>query len=117
LLVVCDCGTGEDPGCALQRGGQFPMEKETFEGLLVTLKTTMSPFDRRDMLKDVLAGSYLTAKQFAAILGLIQNNFRLEAAQVAVPRLVNPKAALGLSSQFTSPFDQRDYVKLVSQQP
>lgn len=117
LPVVRDCGTGDDPGCTMQRGGQFPMDKETFDGLVVSLKNTMSPFDRRDMLKDVLANTYLTTKQFAAILGLIQGNFRMEAAQVAVPRLVNPKAALGLSSQFSSPFDQRDYVKLVSQQP
>lgn len=117
-VVARDCGTGpDDSGCLLQKNGKWPMDAETFRGLTQSLRGTPSEFSKKEMVESVLANQVLTAKQLGALFDLFQSEFnRMDLAKLAVPKLTNPSAALGLSVKFDSSFNRSEYVKLVSAQ-
>lgn len=110
-----DCGTGRDPDCEVMRGMDYPMDGETFRGLVSGLKGQDNEIERRDMAKSMLAQSRLTTRQLGVILDFFPNEIeRMDVAKAAVPRLVNPKHAFGLSTKFENSIYQADFTKLIT---
>lgn len=118
MPVVRDCGTGpDDAGCGVQRNGRWAMDAETFGGLMTTLKATSSEFTKKEMTENIVKGQALTAKQLGFVLDQFNSEFtKLEVAKLAVPVVVNPPAAIGLSVKFNSSFNRGEFVKLVTAQ-
>lgn len=116
-LMKRDCGTGDDPGCDLNRGGVLPMDRATFQGLMQSLQSTPADLSREQMVYAVLVNNGLTAAQLGLILDLFRSELsKLNVAKKAAPRLSNPGAALGFSSKFRSSLNQTEYVRLISAQ-
>jgi hypothetical protein len=112
-----DCGTGQDPGCSMQRAAHWAMDGETFSGFYQSQKSTSSDLARADMCRSVLGNNWITAKQLGMLLELFNSDLvRLDVAKVAAPHTVNPQHALGLTSKFRSSLLQRDFTALMSQQ-
>jgi hypothetical protein len=115
--VARDCGTGQDPGCTLSRGGGYAMDAITFQGLITAMRANRGDLIRRDTATSILAHNYLTAIQLGLILDLFSSDLlKLDVAKVAAPRVVNPSHALGLVVKFRSSLLQRDYTTLISAQ-
>lgn len=111
-----DCGTGQDPGCVLARNGQLPMDADAFNGFVGSLKGNPNEILRQEMAEQVLQDSYVTAKQLGVVLDQFQNEIlKLEVANTAAPRVVDPKNAIGLSSKFRSSIHQSEFVKVMTQ--
>ena len=112
-----DCGTGADPGCTVQRNGLWAMDRAAFEGFLTSLRAARGEFARGDIASSVLSRNAVTAMQLGIVLDQFASEFRkMEVAKVAAPRVVNPQAAVGLSAKFSSTFNQREFVELMSRQ-
>ena len=112
-----DCGTGEDPGCALPRGGQLPMDRETFAGFMASLRSNANEFTKLDIVKSTLGANTLTALQLGQVLDQFRNEFtKLDAAKVAAPRLTNPQHALGHAAKFRNSFSASDYSAIIAAQ-
>lgn len=116
-VVARDCGTGDDSGCTMQREGRWPMDRDTFNGFLGSLRATPSDLVRAEMCKAVLANNFLTAKQLGMVLELFNSDLiRLDAAKLAARHTVDPLHALGLTSKFRSSMLQADFARLMSEQ-
>ncbi len=114
-----DCGTGpNDPGCLMVRDGRFAMDGPTFQGFLASMRANQSEMMRGTMAQSMLQQNYLTAMQLDPMLDLFSSEMiRLDFAQKAAPRVVNPQHAIGLSTKFRSSMMQTGYLQLMSQQP
>lgn len=112
-----DCGTGDDPGCTMQRGGHRPMDAETLRGLLEALGSNGNEINRFDIAKTTLQTEYLTAKQLGLVLDLFDNEiYRFDVAKLAAPHVVNPKHAMSLSTKFNNSIYATDFTKLMVSQ-
>lgn len=118
-VVQRNCGTGpNDPGCMMVRDGQFAMEAATYQGFLASLRANRSEMLRLQMASNMLAANYLTAAQLDPMLDLFASEMmRLDFAQRAAPRVVNPQHAIGLSVKFRSSMMQTGYTQVMAQQP
>jgi hypothetical protein len=112
-----ECGTEPDSGCAMQRKGQWAMDKETFDGLMSALKANPSEYMRKEMLTAVLAGNFVTAKQLGLILDVFASDYvRYEVVKAAAPITVDPSHALILAKKFTSGWYQTQLTQLMAGQ-
>jgi hypothetical protein len=112
-----DCGTGNDPGCAMMRNGVQAMDGTTYQGFLTSLRTNSNELVRADLVGTIVRNSGLTALQLAAVLDLFNNELtRLEVAKTCAPRVVNPQHALGFASKFNNTFTAQEYVQVMSAQ-
>lgn len=118
-MVRRDCGTGpNDPGCMMIRDGQFAMEAATYQGFLQSLRANRSEMMRGSMANSMLENNYVTAAQFEPMLDLFNSEMmKLDFAQRAAPKLVNPQHAIGFSVKFRSSMMQSGYTQLMAQQP
>lgn len=115
--VARDCGTPADAGCEMQRGGHWAMDRDTFNGLLQSLRGNSSDLTKADMCRAVLGNNWITAKQLGLVLDFFSSDLiRLDVAKVAAPHTVNPQHALGLSSKFRSSLLQADFTRLMADQ-
>lgn len=115
--VVRDCGTGQDPGCNMKRNGEYPMDAETFSGLLTALRSNHNEIEREEMATSTFSANYLTSKQLAAVLDLFRNEItRLDVAKAGVGKLVNPKHALGLGAKFQNSIHAGEFTEAVNAQ-
>jgi hypothetical protein len=112
-----DCGTGNDPGCALLRNGRPAMDAVTFQGVVASLRNTPNELTRADMAFSALDANNLTALQLGALMDLFQNDFTmLDVTKRAAAHVVNPQAAIGLSVKFRNSLIGRDYVEVMARQ-
>jgi hypothetical protein len=118
-VVRRDCGTGpNDPGCMMMRDGQFAMEAATYLGFMQSLRANRSEMMRGSMASSMLENNFMTAAQFEPILDLFNSEvMKLDFAQRAAPKLVNPQHAIGFSTKFRSSMMQSGYTQLMAQQP
>ncbi len=118
-VVRRDCGTGpNDPGCMMIRDGQFAMEAATYQGFLQSLRANRSEMMRGSMANSMLENNSVTAAQFEPMLDLFNSEMmKLDFAQRAAPKLVNPQHAIGFSAKFRSSMMQSSYTQLMAQQP
>ena len=115
--VERDCGTSQDPGYDMTRDGQFAMDAETFRGLLQALQSNANEISRSEICKTTFDHAYLTAAQLGAVLDLFRNEItRLEVAQAAAPRVVNPLQALGFASKWKNSISAQEYTQLMASQ-
>lgn len=114
-----DCGTGlDDPGCLMLRDGQFAMDAATYQGFAQAMRNNRSDMFRMDVVNSMLAGRYLTAAQFGPLLDLYMSEmYRLDFAERAAPRIVNPQHAIGFASKFRSSMYANKYTKVMARQP
>jgi sRNA-binding protein len=112
-----DCGTGNDPGCQLSRGGALPMDRGTFQGLMTSLQNTPSELSREQMVGNVLVNNGITALQLGQVLDQFRSEVsKMNVAKKAAPRVADPGNAIGHSVKFRSSINQTEYVKLMSAQ-
>jgi hypothetical protein len=113
--AATDCGTGfDDPGCRFDRPNARPMTRAELEALLNGLRAIRNEPQRGAAVREQLGNRMLTARQLGMLLDLFRGDEgRLEAARAAVPRLVDPPNAYGLTSRFLSANAQRDYRALL----
>jgi hypothetical protein len=112
-----DCGTGVDPGCLMSRNGQYPMDAQTYQGFLTSLKANPNELVRADIVESVLRTNAITALQLSAVLDLFDNELtRLDVAKTCAPKVVNPQHALGLAAKFQNTFNSQEYVELMTSQ-
>jgi hypothetical protein len=112
-----DCGTGNDPGCAMLRNGRGAMDGATFQGVLASLRNTPNELTRADIAFSALDANNVTALQLGALMDLFQNDFTLlDVAKRAAPHVVNPQAAIGWSTKFRNSLIGRDYVEVMARQ-
>ncbi|HZI11188.1 MAG TPA: DUF4476 domain-containing protein [Myxococcus sp.] len=115
--AVRDCGTGEDTGCTMKRNGEYPMDAETFRGIMKSLKAASNELVREDIAEKLFKRNYVTAKQFGQVLDLFENELtKLDVAKTVAPKVVNPQHALGFSSKWENELNGEDYVELMSAQ-
>ncbi len=115
--AVRDCGTGEDTGCTMKRNGEYPMDAETFRGILQALKAAKNELTREDVAEKMFKRNYVTAKQFGQVLDLFENELtKLDVAKTVAPKVVNPQHALGFSSKWENELNGEDYVEIMSAQ-
>lgn len=115
--AVRDCGTGEDVGCTMKRNGEYPMDAETFRGILQALKAAKNELTREDVAEKMFKRNYVTAKQFGQVLDLFENELtKLDVAKTVAPKVVNPQHALGFSSKWENELNGEDYVEIMSAQ-
>lgn len=118
LHPLRDCGTGQDPGCLMQRDGQPAMDTATWQGYLASLRSNASEVMRLDICRTMFRSNYATALQFGAVLDLFNSEvFKMDAARAAAPRLTDPQRAIGFASKFRSSVFARDYTNLMGNQP
>ncbi|MCU0700458.1 MAG: DUF4476 domain-containing protein [Myxococcaceae bacterium] len=119
VMAARDCGTGpQDPGCMMVRDGAWAMDGATYQGFLTSLRANRSEVMRLQMSQSMFAQQYLTAAQFSTMMDLFSSEvMRLDFAQRAASRLVNPQHAIGLSSKFRSNVFQAQYTQLMASQP
>jgi hypothetical protein len=117
-FAATDCGTGfDDPGCNFTRPNK-PMTRGELDALMAAMRNARWEAQRVDALRENLGPRFLTARQLGMILDLFrQDPLKLEAARVAVPRLVDPQNAAALTSRFLSPDMQRDFRALLGPPP
>lgn len=116
-VAVRDCGTGQDPGCAMSRDGQWPADAITYGGLMQALRANRSDFSKVDMVKNGFARMYLTAMQLGGVMDVFDSDFsRLEAVKSVAARVVNPQHALGFGSKFRSNMVSRDFIAVMAAQ-
>ncbi len=112
-----DCGTGNDPGCAMLRNGRAAMDGSTFQGVLASLRNTPNELTRADLCNTVFQGNMLTALQLSAIMDLFGNELTLlDVSKNAASHVVNPQAAIGLSTHFRNSLLGRDFVEVMARQ-
>jgi hypothetical protein len=116
--AATDCGTGfDDPGCNFTRPNK-PLTRGDLDALITAMRGARWEGQRVDVLRDQLGPRFLTARQLGMVLDQFrQDPLKLEAARVAVPRLVDPQNAAALTSRFLSPDMQRDYRALLGPPP
>jgi hypothetical protein len=117
-FAATDCGTGfDDPGCNFTRPNK-PLTRGDLEALIAAMRGARWEGQRVDVLRDQLGARFLTTRQLGMILDQFrQDPLKLEAARVAVPRLVDPQNAAALTSRFLSPDMQRDFRALLGPPP
>jgi hypothetical protein len=114
-LVQRDCGTGQDPGCGVNRNGVLAMDKAGFDGLIRSLQSNPSDLGREQIVYSVLVNNGLTAAQFGIVLDQLRSEIsKLNVTRKAAPRLTNPQAALGHSAKFRSSLNQQEYVRIIA---
>ncbi len=112
-----DCGTGNDPGCAMTRNGQPAMDAATYASVMTALRTNNNELTRAEMCQSLFRGNYLTALQLGSVLDLFGNELtRLDVARKVADHVVNPQHAMGLASKFQNSFNQRDFVQVMTGQ-
>jgi hypothetical protein len=112
-----DCGTGNDPGCAMLRNGRAAMDGATFQGIIASLRNTPNELTRADLCNTVFEGNMLTALQLSAIMDLFGNELTLlDVSKSAAPHVVNPQQAIGLSTHFRNSLLGRDFVEVMARQ-
>lgn len=72
-VVSRDCGTGRDPGCAMWCGGDAPMDRETFTGLVGSLRNEMNEILRHEQVSATVPNACITAAQLGVLLDLFTN--------------------------------------------
>ncbi|MDX2011426.1 MAG: DUF4476 domain-containing protein [Myxococcaceae bacterium] len=119
VMAARDCGTGpQDPGCMMVRDGAWAMDGATYQGFLTSLRANRSEVMRMQISQSMFAQQYVTAAQFSTMMDLFSSEvMRLDFAQRAASRLVNPQHAIGLSSKFRSNVFQAQYAQLMASQP
>ena len=116
-VVVRDCGTGSDPGCALSRDGQYAMDAVAFRGFLEALRANHNELGRQELCQTTLAGNYLTAAQLGLVLDLFKNELtRLEVGKLAAARTVDPSHALGHAAKFRNSLLGTEYTEAMAAQ-
>jgi hypothetical protein len=114
---VRDCGTGNDPGCGMNRNGQWAMDGQTFQGVMVALRSNQNELTRQNIVNDVLRNNALTALQLGAIMDLFSSELvKLDVAKAAAPRVVNPMHALAFAAKFRNDLLGQDFARVYSSQ-
>ena len=117
MAVPRDCGTGNDPGCAMARSGQYAMDAETFRGFLEALRADANEISRKEMCETTFENHFLTAAQLGLVLDLFQNEIlRLDVAKAAAPKVVNPSHALGHAKKWRNSISGKEYTQLMAAQ-
>jgi hypothetical protein len=113
--AATDCGTGyDDPGCQPNARGPRPMNRTELDQVLLAMRAQRSDERRVDAMRDTLGQKMMTARQLGMILDQLRGDTnKLEAARIAVPKLVDPRNAAALASRFLSPMYQRDFRNLL----
>lgn len=118
-VVARDCGTGPaDPGCLMQKNGQYPMDGATFHGVLKSLRAQRNTITREEMATKMLARNFLTAAQLGLVLDAFADHgiTQLDVAKMAAPNVVNPQHALAHSTKFQNSISAEEYVEVMSAQ-
>ena len=103
----------ETPAPALR--GDAPMDAVSFRGLVSSLSANSNEYSKLDLLRNAVSNQHLTAAQLGPVLDQFQNEYlKLDAAKAAVPRLVDPSHALGLSGKFRNSYLAADFSKLLA---
>lgn len=117
-VAARDCGTGNDPGCAMSRDGQWAVDGVTWQGAVTSMRSNGNEMLRVDLARSFLSRSSVTALQLFGILDLFMNeSLRLDVARVAAPHVVNAGHALGYAARFRNPIFARDYMAMMTGQP
>ncbi len=114
---LLDCGTGPDPACTRRRNGALPMERTAFDGFVMSLRSNANEILRRDTAAQMLAGRNVTTRQLGVLLDLFPNEImRFEIAERALPHVVDPENAIGVSAKFQNSIYQSKFSQLAAQQ-
>ncbi len=114
---VRDCGTGTDPGCAVQRNGAFPMDAATFQGFMTALRSTRNELSREETVGTMFQRNACTALQLSQILDLFSNELtRLNVGKQAAPHVVDPSHALGFAAKFRNGLLGQEYTQTMAAQ-
>lgn len=115
--MVRDCGLPGDPGCGMARNGNWAMDAQTFNGFLSALKANPNEISRSEICEKMFQSHYLTAAQLGLVLDLFVNEItRLEVAQFAAPKVVNPSHALGHAAKWKNSISGQEYTELMAGQ-
>ncbi len=114
---VRDCGTGSDPGCAVQRNGAFAMDAATFQGFMTALRATQNELSREQTVGTMFQRNACTALQLSQILDLFSNELtRLNVGKQAAPHVVDPSHALGFAAKFRNGLLGQEYTQVMAAQ-
>jgi hypothetical protein len=90
------------------------MNRAELDQVLLAMRAQRSDERRVDAMRDTLGQKMMTARQLGMILDQLRGDTtKLEAARIAVPKLVDPRNAAALASRFLSPMYQRDFRNLL----
>lgn len=112
-----DCGTGPDIGCTMMRDGRMAMDAATFQGFQRALQANPSDLGRQQTAGSMFNTQYVTAVQFGLVLDMFRSEMsKMQVAQMAARRLVNPQHAIGYAEKFNSSIYQQQYTQLMAAQ-
>jgi hypothetical protein len=115
--VQRDCGTGQDPGCATPRHGQYAMDASAFQGFIQALQANRNDFSQLEVVRSLASANWLTAAQLGVVLDQFENELiRLDAAKAAAPHVVDPPHAYGLAAKFRNTFTAQEFTQLMASQ-
>ncbi len=117
LVQQRDCGTGPDLGCTMMRDGRWAMDAATFQGFQRALQANNGDLMRQQTAQTMFTSQYVTAVQFGLVLDMFNSEMsKMQVAQSAARRLVNPQHAIGYAEKFNNSLYQQQYTQLMAAQ-
>lgn len=115
--MVSECGAGPDPGCSAARNGRWPADRDTFRGLVESLRATPNELSRQEMVMSFLDGNAVTARQFGMLLDLFPNELlRLDIARQRAGSVVDPSRAIGYGPHIANSILRQEFVQIMASQ-
>ncbi|MEZ0313432.1 MAG: RICIN domain-containing protein [Myxococcota bacterium] len=111
-----DCGTGnDDPGCNMQRNGDYPMEGTAFNAMLTGIKSTPAEPQRVNMVRQMVVNKWITAQQLGVIIDLFRSETQaLEAVRGAAHRVIDRDNLSVNITKFRSTPNKQAYTKIIA---
>ncbi len=110
-----DCGTGDDPGCNMQRNGEYPMDASAFNAMLTALKSTPAEPARVSMTRSMVASKLITAQQLGLIINLFRSETQaLDAVRGTAHRVVDRDNLTVNVTRFRSTPNKTTYTKIIA---